>query len=243
MLLEAATGYLTGAVYNDRSLKTILKGEGVHTAKVIVTKAHPTRWTYNKLQKYYGPKFAAVLLVRDPYRMLWSEGQRRLLKTAAARKFHHHHGDPVGVHTARMSKAYLKQNMATWEALALSLVNDYVRMWTEEYTRLAAAGGNVTFLDFDLLTRPAAREAELRRVLNFLGSGWRSTSASCAFEAETSKGAHRPTAQPGTEFATIQDAMPSVLVCKLWEIISTAEAAARDLGYNWQYVPFGGARC
>lgn len=87
LLLEAATGYYTGSMYNDLSLMPILPAEGVATNDVVAYKTHllPRHNHYGK-DGYLYPRPGSlhtkpqrtVLLVRHPVRAIWAEFQRRL---------------------------------------------------------------------------------------------------------------------------------------------------------------------
>ena len=141
------------------------------------------------------------------------------------------------------TKQWLNTSWSKWESLALTLADDYVRMWQVEYTSLASAEQPYIILDFDELIKKERRQSELQTVLNFLGDGFNSARVQCAFDAKTSTGAQRPKVAENDELATIDDALTPLLVCKLWEIISKAEVAARELRFNWDYRPFGNIKC
>jgi len=81
MLLEYASGYYTGSIYNDITLMPVLPAEGVRTHEVLAWKAHtfPSQYVDN-----YKPA-KVVLLVRHPISALWSEFQRRMNVEAGSR--------------------------------------------------------------------------------------------------------------------------------------------------------------
>ena len=74
LLLEHASGYYTGSVYDDVDLMRLLPAEGVDSGAVLVVKAHlnPAK---------YMPQTTAeriILLVRHPFDAIWSEYNRRI---------------------------------------------------------------------------------------------------------------------------------------------------------------------
>ena len=245
LLLESATGFLTGSVYNDQSLKkTILKGEGAMGPKVITTKAHPTRWTFSKLKRRFGSRFPAIFLVRDPFRMLWSEGQRRMMRDLGTRRPSLKKKSVLGTHQLKLTRDDLSKYWSKWESLAKTLAEDYVNMWATEYTSVVSGGGDYIFLDFEELTDRGTRHDALQNVVDFLGDGFNPDRVRCAFDASSSEGAHRPETAADDGFASIDDAMTPSLVCEIWETISKAEFAARELKFNWRYTPYGnGTTC
>eukprot|EP00040_Diaphanoeca_grandis_P000427 m.273230 g.273230 ORF g.273230 m.273230 type:complete len:321 (-) comp105651_c0_seq1:179-1141(-) len=247
LLIEAATGYLTGSVYNDLQLKkNLLIGEGVTSRQVIAVKAHPTSWTYKRLALRFGRTFSAILLVRDPFQMFWSECQRRVSRV--------HTGG--GKHRSRITHETLLAHWSKWETLALGLAVDYARMWMTEYTALSASGAKLLFVEFEALSLEETRDHELARAASFLGQGWEPKRAKCAFI--TSEGAHRRHDDVDGRQATIDDAFPiephhdiatqgnatqPSLACRVWTIVSRGERAARALGFDWTYTQLPGRVC
>jgi hypothetical protein len=74
LLLEHASGFYTGSVYDDVDLMRLLPAEGVDSGAVLVVKAHlnPAK---------YMPQTTAeriILLVRHPFDAIWSEYNRRI---------------------------------------------------------------------------------------------------------------------------------------------------------------------
>lgn len=240
LLLESATGFLTGSVYNDQSLKKmLLKGEGAMGSKVIITKAHPTRWTFRKLKQRFGSRFPAIFLVRDPYRMFWSEGQRRMMRDLTARRSRKKATPELGSHKLRLTRDALNKYWSKWEALVKSMAEDYVRMWATEYTSAVSGGGDHIFLEFEELADKSKRHEALQKLVGFLGEGFNLDHVRCAFDTDPSEGAHRSKAVADDGFARIDDALPPSLVCEIWKTISKAEFSARELNFNWNYSPYG----
>lgn len=74
LLLEYATGFLTGSIYDDDELKRPLPAEGnKHAESVLAIKAHILPKQYLPLTK----ATRVVLLTRHPFNALWAEFQRR----------------------------------------------------------------------------------------------------------------------------------------------------------------------
>lgn len=80
-LLEQATGYFSGSIYCDNTLKKVFPGECVASGNVVVIKTHhaDTRTLPKDVQIGTGrEKYdKAIVLVRNPYDALVSEANRR----------------------------------------------------------------------------------------------------------------------------------------------------------------------
>jgi len=90
LLIEHATGILTGSVYNDKTLLEALPGEFKCNWQVSAVKVHPHTHTFDDLRtgRFHSDdgkckrgkvqKFErAILLIRNPFDSIWSEFQRR----------------------------------------------------------------------------------------------------------------------------------------------------------------------
>jgi hypothetical protein len=80
-LIEQATGYFSGSIYCDRTLKRVFPGEAVASGNVVVIKTHhaDTRTLPKDIQISTGREryHKAIVLVRNPYNALISEANRR----------------------------------------------------------------------------------------------------------------------------------------------------------------------
>jgi len=90
LLIEYSSGIYTGSIYTDHSLKSVFGGEKSCSFRTSVIKAHPAdlnttiagRITHTLPSpkcdrggvKYWD---SAIILIRDPYRTIWSDFQRQ----------------------------------------------------------------------------------------------------------------------------------------------------------------------
>jgi hypothetical protein len=239
MLIEQATGFLTGSVYNDPALRSIFIGEGRKNSNVIAIKAHPNvaGWDASKLLQSFQPKVPLMLIVRDPFKCMWSEGQRRM-----SRRRKQITREAGSVHTMQVTKKQLlnKENWVRWLALVIKLAEDYTKMWTS-YETVIAAGSDYIFIPFERLTDPAQQGQTLHEMIAFLGSGFPAGREACAFVTSEHDKIRRksPIASPEltNPSATFADAFPRELACQAWAALLPGKAVALRLGFEWTYAP------
>ena len=239
MLLEQATGWLTGSVYNDPSLKRIFKAEGMHGRRDLVAiKVHPNVKGYDaeRVQNTFGATTPMILVVRDPFRAIWSEGQRRI--TRSLRHIHNFLGKG-GIHTLSLTRNWLsnKNNWGKWVQLAKRMATDYHAMWMH-YDTLIQRGAPHVFIPYEDLTDETRRHGALDDMLQFIGHGFDQKRVQCAFDSAENKAIRRPSAGSSANArALFNDAYPSddPFTCEIWRILLPAQQIAVKLGYAWQY--------
>lgn len=253
MVLEQATGFATGSVYQDPSLKKIFKAEGAFTRRdLIAVKAHPNikAWSASKLQHTFGAKAPLLLVVRDPLRAIWSECQRRITRALAKRRRPGRRPAGGAMHTMKLAQSWLLEpgNWIRWAGLAHKLAADYTRMWVD-YKAHIAGGAPHLFVEYERLADRRARDGALRAMLGWLGSGWDKRKVECAFDAAEDDRIRRKAsgsaAAPDGD-ALISDAFPAAgepervaLLCQVWAALRPSEQIARQLGYPWNYTALG----
>lgn len=257
LLIEHATGILSGSVYSDNSLLHILPGEVRCDSTVGVLKAHPhlqkfEHFATGQLPKKCSNLFAPphklydstaphiyptpgvisrlVFLQRNPYYAIWSEYQRRKSK---------------GRHNRPLTSDYFSNREAreNWGSVSRFLAETWVEQYLE-LRKFELNGTRVAMVRFEDLTAGAGRVAELTRVVEFVeeglsNSGTRTTtplsrgvSPACAFVFAESPVAHR--AKAGTNLMSL--AFDNQTVCEIWTILGH-EAV------KWGYRPYGGVIC
>lgn len=245
-LLEHATGYLTGSVYNDPSLKKMFRAEGKSkTSAVVAIKAHPNvkGWDADRLKSRFGPNASLILVVRDPYRSFWSEGQRRITRSLRKKALQAGVKLDGTAHAMQVTKKHLtaNQNWMKWKGLAMKLADDYTQMW-RSYKAMIRGGSDHVFIAYEDLKTKETREHALSTMLDFVGEGFDAAKIKCAFHAAENGSIHR--AAPAGGSATFEDAFPPGLACKVWASLLPGKAIAEQLGYKWAYQPPAGvAEC
>jgi hypothetical protein len=238
MLLEQATGFSTGSVYNDPSLKKIFKSEGRQN-NVIAIKAHPNvgGWSGARVLKSFKARPPLMLVVRDPFRCIWSEGQRRMSRSKKRKT----KGVTGNVHSMQVTREQLLNppNWSKWLALAAKLADDYTAMWAS-YEMIIASGSDHIFVTFEKLTDPAQQGDTLKTMIDFIGTGFSDEKRRCAFVASNHDQIKRKKPEETAEqvaTATFDDAFPQELACQIWAALLPGKVIAARLGYDWQYIP------
>jgi hypothetical protein len=240
MLLEQSTGFLTGSVYNDPSLNSMFRAESrpASIKNVVAVKAHPNVKLFGaeKLRRTFGDAPPLVLVVRDPYRTLWSEGQRRITRTLKKKG----QTSAGAAHTHKLQTQFLasKRGWAKWEELAFKLGADYLQMW-KDYADMIKGGSPFVLVAFEDLQNAETQAEALERILDFIGAGWDRKRVSCAFELGDNSEIRRADPDSTSGDATLLDAFPEneAIGCELWAIFSNARDIALELGYIWKYRP------
>jgi len=242
MLLEQATGWLTGSVYNDPSLKRMFRAEGMFARRdLVAVKVHPNvkNWNAARVQTTFGAAPPLILVVRDPFRAIWSEGQRRI--TRFLRRSGRAEGQGAS-HTQSLTRAWLgdERNWAKWVALATRMAADYYDMWVG-YETLIDAGSPYVFIAYEDLTEVPSRHGALQRMIAFIGDAFEEQRVGCAFDSAENKNIRRPPPGGAAEDsrALLHNAYPAdqALACDIWKTMTQARAVAQRLGYAWKYTP------
>eukprot|EP00039_Didymoeca_costata_P013773 m.214511 g.214511 ORF g.214511 m.214511 type:complete len:826 (-) comp15869_c1_seq1:1829-4306(-) len=236
MLLEQGTGWMTGSVYQDSALKRIFRGEGLFGRRDLVAiKAHPNvKFGAKRIMGYFGKSPPLILVVRDPFKAIWAEAQRRLVKVS--RKWHPSHG---GTHVMTLQTTWLQkeENWKLWTDLALRLAEEYVQMWTD-YKTLINAGSKKVFVPFEALTDPSKQHTALQRMLAFIGDNFNNSRVKCAFLSSNLSTIRRSrSTEKAANFSVAFPPSNPLWTCKVWDIIKNCIPVAKRLGYPWTYTP------
>ncbi|XP_054712060.1 WSCD family member CG9164-like [Uloborus diversus] len=138
-LIQQATGYLTGSVYRDYSLKRNgFPAESVANGSVLLVKTH--EWGEATRQKFH----KAVLLVREPYGALVAEFNRR-----------------AGGHVGHASPDKFHKGNA-WQNFVLS----HSKLWMESILDWLQFKGPLLVLRYEIITSDLP--GELIKLLKFL---------------------------------------------------------------------------
>ena len=233
LLIEHVTGIYTGSVYSDPQLKSFLPGEFYCGKRVSAIKVHPNTHGFLSGEHPIGigkgidslgsTKMScklngvnefkrAILLIRNPFEAIFSEFQRRILKS----------------HTEKIGKENLKFEWNVWMEHASELSHQYVEM-SMHYTDMIRAYGkeNVMYVRYEDLIQPKIRLKRLSSLYTFI-TGKRATAdiLQCAFYLSETTAARRPR---GPKSANLTDAYAYGLGCKVWKVLGQQ---ARAMGYG-----------
>lgn len=212
LLLERATGILTGSIYIDPTLKHILRGEGIFNASTIVVKSHPGKMnvstTSREVLLFKGIHHLSqsiiskkvIILVRDPFAAIMAETKRQLTKDQS-------HSTDIVLNEG---------NKAKWiEIILLQAFRS--KGGTLKFLDILStfARKNVMILRYEDLIDDKKREIALLDVLKFLGPTYVSNKEriSCAFASSDLPTIHR---NSSSSLNTIIGGNPH-LVCDLWK--------------------------
>ena len=193
---------------------------------------------------------AAILIVRDPYRSIWAEYKRYVnWKEVVANK------DSGGVSSSACRAALRGQDLhsggllracfapAHWRDQARKLARSWKHMWFhyEKFKRMKAGKRSTRVLQvaYEEVLKPDAREAALRRIVDFLRLPHAVSDATlrCAFALADDPRTHRAAADTSSQYVTLQQAYANAsLVCDMWKSFRRKASKAG-------YAPIGGVRC
>ena len=212
VLIEQATGYLSGSVYHsDKTLRQVFAGEKHCGNDVIVVKMH-----YNKpplhcamVQDYRN----VIALVRHPVKALFAEYQRKV-----APKSSNKHITPV---------LRSQFNKTHFESSAVQMAT---RWASDHHWRYSDPSKNILTLKFEDLINPISGPEQLTGILKFLDV-CNLNFVNCAFQNSDHPLIHR---QSIPEQLSITEAISEDLLNVIWDIVGTT---ARRWDYtkdNWR---------
>lgn len=210
LLLEHASGFYTGSVYDDVDLMRLLPAEGVDSGAVLAVKAHLNPAKY--LPQIRGDDERIILLVRHPFDAIWSEYNRR---TAGG------HANAAGEFDIKSPKfaMFARCMGCKWMRYAMM------------HADLAASGRQVRVLRYEDLVK--STEPTLRAMLQFLDITDVDTDRiRCAQRLSDDPSVKRVKKRSAT--ALMGNFTPS-LACGLWAQISNnahARLLLNTMGYS-----------
>lgn len=227
LLIEYATGILTGSVYNDGSLREALPGEFKCNWEVSVVKVHPHTHPFSEL---YGGTFnsddmkckkgevkrfeRSILLIRNPFDSIWSEYQRRVSRS-------HVDGIPK-----------LDFNWHRWQANAAAMSHSYKNTWAIEHAGIERSykKEDYIYLKYEDLKDKNRRVETLRQIVNFLRyKNIDDERLECAFLLAESRSAHRSVDK--SLVMTKDVAYIPEIACRMWTTFG--EFAGKHGYYPW----------
>lgn len=253
LLIEFATGYYTGSVYDDKTLLKALPGEWTCSSQVVMVKIHPHTHPIGAIEKgqpdrkckSLKPFDRGVLLIRDPFDSIWSEYQRR--KTQS--------------HVGKIQRS--KFSKEDWVKNAESLALQFKKMWFTSYRKFIEQHPNPnqnpnqnqnqnTNTDDEALAQmayivPRYEEMKddrtkfdiLRSVVAFLGFSPEDIPDErvyCAFLLSSHPNTDRTKKEEGQAIMSKQEAYTKDVVCKVWAVLGPAAAM-------YGYGTFDGISC
>eukprot|EP01033_Poteriospumella_lacustris_P010067 gene10067-7193_t len=248
LLIEYATGVLSGSFYNDVGLTKVFPGELICNTSVSVAKAHPMDHSYaslfhptkppaNKCARRGGIELftRVILIVRHPLDAIWSEFLRR--------KKNSHVGQLT--HGTFNTNAFL-----SYFAEAAKM---YARVYTADYTSLRSelSSSDLFYLRYEDLHDSSRQVGLLTSLVQFLHLDNRTVNLyphampptdriKCAFRLAEHKEVHRPkppvddahAPTDQSDFVTITDAYLGtsaavMTLCRSWSYLTVALEADR----------------
>jgi len=224
LLIEWATGVLTGSFHADKQLIPILPGESKCDWTVAVLKAHPSAHSFQSLYQgtYKSTRCKqnditmqrAILLIRNPFDAIWSEYQR--------------------VFTRSHVQGIVREKflVSGWHKDALRKTEWYRKLWLEEYNGIFThlKPENILIIRYEDLKDTHTRIAVLRLITNFLKLNEEPESTErlqCAFQMADVEKVHRAVNQ--SEYMSKEEVYTEEIVCKMWRNLA---AVSIPIGYR-----------
>jgi hypothetical protein len=227
LLIEHATGYLSGSVYGDLSLLEHFPGEYMCSKEVALIKAHPTTHDYRELERgFFNHRCKtinrfdkAVMIVRNPYDAIWSDHNRKITRS----------------HVGKILEKDFKKK--EWVINAKRLANKYKIMWTESYTPFMKQYPNgYLIIKYEDLMNPDLQIGLLEKIMQFMGHESSSEKMQCAFYLANHPSVKRPS-YADVKVMKKSDVYNRQLVCDgLWPIV-------KDAAGRFDYKPYNGMEC
>mmetsp|Transcript_1582 Transcript_1582/g.2527 ORF Transcript_1582/g.2527 Transcript_1582/m.2527 type:complete len:308 (-) Transcript_1582:111-1034(-) len=226
LLIEHATGYLSGSVYGDLSLVPALPGEFLCNKEVSIIKAHPTTHDFSIVERgnlghrcriHHFNK--AVMVVRNPYDAIWSDHNRKITRS----------------HVGKILEKDFDRK--AWFLNANRLARKYKAMWTDSYTPFMRRYPNgYIIVKYEDLIHPEYQLAELKKIMDFMGYDISDKRMQCAFFLANNPTVKRPR-HTTDKVMSKSDAYSRSLVCNhIWPLVR--ESCAK---YNYQ--PYNNMNC
>jgi len=229
LLIEYATGILSGCLYDDPELFKFLPGEYTCNWTVSVVKAHPLNnaarhlmdgsftsdYTKCNLSEPQGiKKFKrAIFLIRNPYDSIWAEFQRQ---------------NSAGSHVKGIPKDVFPWQL--WQATAASLAHDYLDMWQIHYAAMMNEWPleDTLIVKFEDLRNKQTRIKTLEKMVHFLHlddhrprlrhehQNVTTTRLECAFLLAENPDIHRHISSKD-KYVSKDEAYFEELACRMWQ--------------------------
>jgi hypothetical protein len=179
LLVEYATGYYTGSMYNEgKTMTKILPGEIVCNRSVVLAKMHPPHCNFSHLKGgYCGMKClqgglnssssykGALLLIRNPYDAIWSEYER----------------SRTGSHTGRITEEMFDRSHFLF--FADLWARQYNNMMKYDYVEVEKSFGSygTLYVRYEDIIKKENQVKILRNIVKFLGFEVNPDRIKCAF--------------------------------------------------------------
>eukprot|EP00045_Choanoeca_perplexa_P009298 m.88909 g.88909 ORF g.88909 m.88909 type:complete len:374 (+) comp14842_c0_seq2:117-1238(+) len=228
LLIERATGFYTGAVYDDVQLRHNFPGEG-HMTHTIAIKRHPIPFASDRNPH---PDYvnATLMVFRSPYNAALAEFTRGSA------------GHIKGTSTNPHSKYYTKEQFKGIKEgflakYAVKFAKRSTRAWNEIYkTEVAKPAEYQLVVHYEDLVDKAKRAATLTKMVKFLlgdDAEVTETRLKCAFDDADNPATHRA----GADKVTAADVYTRKEdICRIWSYV---KGWAAPLGYT----PFNDVDC
>ena len=226
LIIEHATGHLSGTVYGDESLLSEFPGEYFCGPIVSVIKAHPTTHDFSKIaQNRLNHRCTvknitkAIMIIRNPFDAIFSDYNRLITRS----------------HVGKIKKVDF--NRTTWEANAKRYALLYKDMWRLSYEPfMQRYPQGYVLVRYEDLFNKELRIGLLAKIMDIMGYEYTGERLQCAFNLANHPKVHRPVIAAAA-VVTEEEAYTRPLVCDvLWPILKNVAMAN---GYG----AYGGMIC
>jgi hypothetical protein len=214
LLIEHATGYLSGTVYGDESLLSEFPGEYLCGPEVSCIKAHPTTHNYNEIANgrlnhrcTVNHIEKAIMIIRNPFDAIFSDHNRKITRS----------------HVGKIKRSEF--NRKAWVVNARRLAMLYNDMWSNSYDPFIRKypNGYIVIKYEDLLNKEI-QNVWLGRLLDFMGYEWTTERLECAFYLANHPKVRRPVY--ADDRITKEEAYNKALVCDIiWPLVKDVALA------------------
>ena len=241
MIIESGTGFFSGALYDDSSLRTVFPGEGKCGPNVVIVKSHHKIEEIRQFSNncHIKPFNRAIVIIRDPFDAIFAEYQRLWL-TENKRRDDSHFGK---ISASQFKIDHFKQKLP-------ELCRWYHRLESHDYPIFLSDHGanSILFIKFENLTHPSSSESFfqiIEKMLNFTMKNFnpsiysnRLSRLDCVLHTANRSDIKRES-NSSAEVVITRDFVYSnhpQIVCQIWSLVGMD---AEKHGYK----PFGGISC
>lgn len=239
-------GYYTGSVYNDRSLRTVLRGEMTCSHANVMIKVQWQRLSaFGTRHEPYSSHATTVVAQAHPHTHPFAAIDKspispKCRNVTAFDKAVFLVRDPYDAcwsefqrRATRSHTGKLTQNTfrwERWEAAANGLAYDFQMMWDISYVPyMMKYPQGYLLVRYEDLRSPDKQLDMLATILRFIGRPQSVERMRCALMLANHPSVNRQQRQQQGAVVTKDDAYPPELVCKMWDTFSVAALA---MGYS-----------
>lgn len=247
LLIEYATGYLTGSIYGDQSLIDLFSGEPFCGRRMVAIKAHPGQLMMPKINVakavvdmnvksfrrrcHKGLIFGferMILVARDPWKSMWAEYSRRMSSMIVSNRNNTLHAHNISITADTF-------NQKVWLQQAMMQVLGEKEFWNKQFIEFneSLKSTHLVVFRYEDLLDESKRIDTLRHMIKFINANDDSkvdeNRLQCAFQLSNNPIIHR---KKDPNAVTIDYAYSDKrLVCQIWNELKNIKAY-KALGYD-----------